>query len=176
MQNKNLRWLLNKIQFKKSQNKFHTILLFIVFSFTISACESFERLKEPKPLEGKDVNVYSLGDGQVEFRLKATGFTSTLWVTTELVNNSSDVLTFDTANLLQFEDISCLEDKEFEKPRAESLKPNERQQVHYTFKLYALQKHSPEYERCKTVPLKFAINSIKRNEKPVEVKTLTIEP
>ena len=146
----------------------------LVLSLFSVGCQTIEKLNEPKPLEGPNVSVYPLGDGQVDLRLKVSTLTSTLWVTTELVNNSTEPVVFETPKLLQFQDPSCLENQEFEKPRVETLAPNERQIVRYSFQLYSQQKRSPAYERCRDQALKFTVSGVQVAGKELPMKTLTI--
>lgn len=155
------------------QNSFK--IIFLSGIILLSACESVQKLSEPKPLEGKNVSVHPLGAGEVDFRLKVSGLTSTLWLTAELVNNSTETVNFETLKLLQFADPSCLENQDFEKPRTETLAPNERQLVRYSFKLHASQKHSPEYERCKDQALKFTVSGVQLAGKELPHKSLTIQ-
>ena len=156
--------------------KFFKIFLFALsLGFTLTACESFQTVNEAKTLEGPDVSTYSLALGAVEFRLKVSGLTSSLWITTELINKSNRVLIYTTRDLLQFEDASCLEDQRFESRETGTLKPNERQIIRYTFRLYAAQKYSPEYERCKAQPLRFKIGGLSLGGEVVAPLSFTIQ-
>lgn len=143
---------------------------------SLIGCETFNKLRKPKPLVGKDVQVYDLADGKINFRMKVSGFTSTLWITTELVNNSSDEnVEFSPPALLQFSEPSCLENQEFEQVDSTSLSPHERRLVRFEFKLYGKQKHSSHYERCKDAPLKFTVSGIKLGVKDIAPLSLTIQ-
>ncbi len=150
------------------------ILFSLLSALLLSSCETVNRLNEPQPLEGSNVSIYPLGDGQVDLRLKVSGLTSTLWITTELVNHSTQTVIFETPKLLQFQDSTCLEDQEFEKPRTETLAPNERQIVRYSFRLHSEQKRSPAYERCRAQALKFTVGGVHVAGKELPEKTLTI--
>ncbi|OFZ19217.1 MAG: hypothetical protein A2Z20_05055 [Bdellovibrionales bacterium RBG_16_40_8] len=155
-------------------NNYKKFLIFSFFIANIMGCETFKKLSEPKPLVGKDIHVYNLAANQVELRLKVSGLTSTMWVTAELVNNSGQFLSFQTRELLQFDDPECLNNQEFETPRATVLYPKERVLLHYTFRLHALQKHSTQYEKCKGKPIKFKVDGLLLNNEIVQPITLTI--
>lgn len=150
-------------------------LTLLPFVLSLTGCESFEKIREPKPLTGENVHVYSLANGRIEFRMKVSGLTSTLWISAELINLSDDNLTFDPEHLLRFDDPECLEDREYEKIEKNALGPQESQVMRYTFRLYARKKSAPQYAQCKEKPLKFKVDGLLLNNLVVQPLTLTIE-
>lgn len=149
-------------------------LFCIALIFAQLSCAEIEKATAPKPLEGADVTVYDLAEGQVEFRMKITGLTSTVWMTTELVNKSNKEVYFDSNTLVQFSDPTCMGKRDYEDIPATTLKPQARQLLHYSFQLYAKRKNSPEFERCKDQPLRFVVSGLQINAVEAKPFTFTI--
>ncbi len=150
-------------------------LLIFFFVFALGACAEFEKATAPKPLVGEDVSVYDLADGQVEFRMKITGLTSTIWMTTELINKSDKDVYFDSKTLVKFEDSTCLSKRDFDDIPNTILKPKAHQILHYSFQLLAKRSNSPEYERCKAQPLRFVVSGLQINAIEAKQFSFTIQ-
>jgi hypothetical protein len=156
------------------KQKLYLFCVVFMTAIGLTACETFDKIREPKPLTGENVHVYNMADGQIEFRMKVTGLTSTLWVTTELVNNSSRNISYVAEELLQFVAKECVEGQDIDAPPGSQIVPNGRQLIRYTYRLLSEKKSSPMYEQCKNVPLKFKVSTVRLDNSDVAPITLTI--
>lgn len=142
------------------QKVFTRVTLGIIIGLLSVNCAKLGLQPNHEPISGEDISVYNLADGQLEFRVKVTGMTSTLWITADLVNNSDTSLTFDPNTLLQFSDPSCVANNDFEKIDNTSVPSKSFQRFRYSFQLYSKRKNSPEYARCKDKPLHFRVDGL----------------